>query len=138
MKADILGVQYELIYCSTTHTSFDEEKGDHSYVDFVSKQIKLRDLSSLPEFANCTKSEISNLLKEKARKEVIKAYLYESGIPEGKTSFNKAADTISSWFAMQAPKIILTWKQFDLLNDGAACQIDSKAADAGKKIPSDY
>lgn len=135
MKADILGVPYELIYCNTSHTAFDTSKGDRSYVDFASKQIKLRDMSSLPEFANCTKSEISDLLKEMARKEVVKAYLYESGMPEGGTTFNKAADSISSWFSMQAPKIIITWQQLELLS---YTNWSFWTADAGKKIPSDY
>lgn len=110
-KINILGTEYTVII--TDEEEKPKLKSCDGYMDFSIKEIVVgkfeKDEDSVENLEEYTKKVL--------RHEIIHAFLYESGLWEnsGKSEAWGQDETITDWIAIQAPKLMKSFREADCI-----------------------
>ena len=112
-EVDILGTKYKLLF--KTEKEEPRLEKNWGFCDYHKKEIYIT--ATIEEE---TKESCKNLVDFKnkvMRHEILHAYLYESGLRENSNEIVAWAENeeMVDWFAIQAPKIMKTYKELGIL-----------------------
>lgn len=110
-EVNILGETYSIYYNSRKKDNTLETKD--GYTDNYSKKIVINTTFS----EDWDVQDIDIYQKKVLRHEIVHAYLYESGLDVNSNKAYSWAENeeMVDWFAIQAPKIIKTYKELGIL-----------------------
>lgn len=117
MRINILGADYEIIYCSYADDPIFEKDSLGGYCISREHKIVCCAMSTTPGQNESEEVAIS-LEKETLRHEILHAFLFESGLDASSFESNGAwakNEEMIDWFALQGPKIIKAWREADAL-----------------------
>lgn len=109
MTVSILGTEYSIVYKRACEDAFLESH--NGYVDYSDKTIVLKSCS-IDDKRTSSVSDISYIMDETRRHEIIHAFLFESGLSDYAYD-----ETIVQWMAAQWEKINNTIVSFKAKSD---------------------
>jgi hypothetical protein len=112
----ILGTAYKVRLC-VPYDKDPDLKGKFGYTSFPEKLIVVADICTIPGWEEASDNEILDTFFTTIRREIIHAYLAESGLSGSSASASCWAmnEEMVDWFAIQFPKILETFKKLDCI-----------------------
>jgi len=106
--ANILGTKYTIRKVTPGQDEFMDRMQYGGYCDGISKEIVLLDIKALPDWSNEPKAVVARKERETLRREIIHAFLNESGLGWNSFPVERAwakNEEMVDWIAIQFPKI---------------------------------
>lgn len=111
MQVNVLGTKYEIILTGSKSDEALEQM--NGFRDAFTKKIVVDDFSD-EEYDPTNTRNISELMKQNIRHEIVHAFMFESGLDSDAMYSNNPwprCEEIVGWFAIQGPKIFAAWKE---------------------------